>query len=307
MLVGVVFFLSTVLWKGYWMRSVGSLIVFLPGIFFVHSLEYIVVGIISVFFIYWSSISIAHEKESRVHFHFSKIIQTSSFLFIFGLSLLISSGYYVSLKSVSWEELVPRFRIGEEMTKVIFKIASTVNSSFATLAEGDATVDEFLLSIEQNQKDTGVPLEIPINDSQKNILKTHPEIQQFLNQNNSTLSSNARSEQIAQELFLDQGRKQIASMIGRPVSGNEKIAQVLSLALQNKVVTFLSGEKATQHIPSQAIPFFLSLLLFLTLLSFSSIIVPFCILVAHLLFAFFLWAGWIQMSTVMTEQERLEE
>lgn len=307
--LAVFFFLGTVTWSHLILRISGAVLIFLPGLFFVRNWEYIVAGIVATFFIFWSSLAIARETEECVHFHFFKSVRAGQFLFVVGLSLVISSGYYVFLKDAVWEELVPRFRIGEGMTGIIFKVAGTVNPSFAKLSEGSTTVDEFLLSFEQsglgeeNQSQAGLEKKVDSN----NTMNTFPQAGQYFNGQNPTLFSGMNQEQIAQNLFLESGREQVATLVGRPVAGNEKISDLFSLALQDKLITILSGGKTAQHIPSQAIPFFLSLLLFLTLLSIVSIFIPLCILGAKSIFTFLLWIKWLKKGTFAVEQEKLLE
>jgi len=296
------FSLGTIIWKRFPLQVMGEILVFLPGLLFIHSWEYVVVGILSLLCMYWSNVSVAQECEERTHFHFFKNVKAGSFLFVLGLSLLLSSGYYVFLKNVSWEEMVPRFRIGEEMTAVIFKIAGFTNPSFAQLSDGGMTVDEFLLSLEQNKQDMPVSSQA---NSQQDLLTAYPQMQQFLNGEALPISFGLKSPKAAEELFLDGGRAQIASLVGRPVMGSEKMSDVLSSAVQNKLIAFLRGENTTQHIPPQAIPFFLALLLFLTLLSLSSLLVPVCILVAQAIFWLARKSGWLSMNTLTVEQERL--
>ncbi len=305
-LLTIFFFLGTIIWSTTLMRIIGALLVFLPGILLIQAWEYVITGIVSVLCIYWSSVSIARERDERIRFHFFKSVQASSFLFFVGLSLLVSSGYYVSLKDASWEELVPRFHVGEEGTRIIFKIVGMVNPSFAKLSEGDMTVDEFLLNMEQDRQSSDVPTP-QTSMTEQDVLDAYREMSRSSTERESTLPFDIQSIKTAQEVFLDGGRKQIASLVGRPVSGNEKISDILSSALQNKLVTFLGGEKATGHISSTAIPFFLSFLVFLTLLSLSSIVAPLCILIAHGFFSLFLWAGWLSIGKVMIEQEKLAE
>ncbi|MFZ2187672.1 MAG: hypothetical protein WAV46_03570 [Candidatus Moraniibacteriota bacterium] len=303
--LAVFFFLGAVIWTTVFMRIAGAALVFLPGLFFIRSWEYGAVGMLSVACMYWGSAAIAREESESMRFHFYKSVRAGSFFFILGLSLLLASGYYVSLRDTSWEELVPRFRVGEEMTRIVFKMAGVVNPSFAQLSEGDMTVDEFLLSLSQKKQSDAPELQTNVNE--QDVLNAYPEMIQFLNGKNIPLTFVAQSPKVAEEIFLDGGRKQIASLVGRSIAGDEKISDVLSLALQNKLLTYLRGEKATQHMPSQAIPFFLALLLFLTLLSFASIVGPLCVLVAQSLFSLLLWVGWLGFGKVMVEQERLVE
>lgn len=270
------FFLGTAVWTKRSQRIAGAAVIFFPGIFFLHSWEYAIAGIFSAVFVFWSSTDIAREFTERVRFHFFKSVRTGKFFFVVGLTLSLSSGYYVFLQNASWEELVPRFRIGEEMTGAIFKVAGTINPSFAVLSEGDVTVDEFLLSLEQEKSGTILLLD-------------------------------ANQERIARELFLRSGREQIAGLAGRPVRGEEKISDMLSLALQHKLIALLRGGDTAQHIPSQAIPFFLALLLFFTLLSLLSLVGGLCILAAQLLFICSLRIGWLRLDTVTVEQQMLAE
>lgn len=275
-LLAAFFFLGTAVWPNIFLRMAGAALVFLPGLFFFRAWEYIAAIGISAALVFWSSMDIAEEFDERVRFHFFKSVRAGQFLFVAGLALALSSGYYVVLKDISWEELVPRFRIGEEMTNVIFKVAGSINPSFAMLSEGDATVDGFLLSLEQ---DRGGMMLIP----------------------------DADQKRLAQELFLSSGREQIATLAGRPVAGDEKMSDVLSLALQHKLIAFLRGGETTRHLPSQAIPFFLALLLFFTLLSLLSIVGILCVVAAQLLFRLSLFAGWLRMDTVAVEQQKLAE
>jgi len=297
-----IFFLGMIVWKRMFFQIMGAVFVFLPGLLFLRSLEYAIVGVISMMCLYWGSTSVAEECGERAHFHFFKNVKAGSFLFVLGLSLLLSGGYYTFLKNVSWEEMVPRFRIGEEMTGVLFKVAGLTNPSFAKLSNGGMTVDEFLQNLEQNRQDTPVSSQA---NSQQDLLTAYPQMQQFLNGEALPLSLGLKSPKTAEELFLDGGRAQIASLVGRPVMGSEKMSDVLSSAVQNKLIAFLRGENTTQHIPTQAIPFFLALLLFLTLLSFSSLLVPICVLVAQVIFLLAHKSGWLSMKTLMVEQETL--
>ncbi|OGI15556.1 MAG: hypothetical protein A2878_02835 [Candidatus Moranbacteria bacterium RIFCSPHIGHO2_01_FULL_54_31] len=291
-LLAACFFLGAVVWTNRSFSIAGAALVFLPGLLFLYSWEYAVAGAASAGLIFLSSLHIARESEERLRFHFFKNVRAGQFLFVLGFSLLLSGGYFVFLQDASWEELVPRFRIGEEMTVVIFKAASVVNPSFASLSEGDVTVDEFLLSLEKRKGQ----------DASEQAL---PQAAPGMNALDLGLLFDARQEQVAQALFLQAGREQIATLTGRPVAGEEKISDVLSLALQTKLIALLSGGKAAQHIPSQAIPFFLSLLLFLTLLTFVSLVAPLCILVAHGIFRLALWLGWLRLDTASVQQEKL--
>lgn len=295
-LLAVFFFLGTAVWRTPAFQGAGSVLLFIPGFFFIVAWEYVVVSVIAMGLVFWSATDITHEFKERLHFRFFRSIRAGQFFFVAGLALSLSGGYYVFLKQASWEELVPRFRVGEEMTAVIFKAASVINPSFSTLSNGDTTVDEFLLGLERSKSEETLLLEsgtISVTSSPMDI--------------GGTVVGNISGQQLADEMFLRSGREQIAGLAGRPVEGNEKISDILSIALQRKLIGFLGEQKTAEHIPSQAVPFFLALLLFFTLLPVLSILGLLCILVAQLLFVFSLWAGWLKVEGVSVEQERLVE
>ncbi|MDP3957660.1 MAG: hypothetical protein Q8Q10_04125 [bacterium] len=307
--LSVFFFLGTIAWSHMVLRITGAALIFLPGLLFIRSWEHIAAGIVATLFIFWSSASIARETKERVRFRFFKSARVGQFFFVLGLSLSISSGYYVFLKNASWEELVPRFRIGEEMTGIIFKVAGTINPSFAQLSEGGTTVDEFLLSLGQNKPeegtiDEGTSEKVMNEQAIENAL---PELSQYLTGKNASLFSDLDQGKIAEQLFLESGREQVATLVGRPVAGDEKISDILSLAVQNKLIVLLRGGDTAKQVPSQSVPFFLSLLIFLTLLSLASIVAPLYILGAELLFLLAIWLGWLKLGTFTVEQEKLEE
>lgn len=305
----VFFFLGTIAWSHMILRITGAALIFLPGLLFIRSWEHIAAGIVSTLFIFWSSVSIARETKERVRFRFFKSARVGQFFFVLGLSLSISGGYYVFLKNASWEELVPRFRIGEGMTEIIFNVAGTVNPSFAKLAEGETTVDEFLLSFGQNKLEAGT-IDQGIFEQMMNErpdVSAFPEMSRSLQGKDIGLFPVADQREIAEQLFLRSGREQVAALVGRPVAGDEKISDILSQALQNKLIVLLSGGKAAERIPSQAVPFFLSLLIFLTILSLVTLVAPVCILGAELLFLLAVWLKWLKIDTFVVEQEKLEE
>lgn len=308
-LLAMFFFLGAAVWTDAFLRIAGAALVFAPGFLFMQSWEYVAAGGAAAVFAFWSTMDIVQDFRERLRFRFFKSVRAGAFFFVVGLSLALSSGYYVFLQDASWEELVPRFRIGEEMTKIIFKAAGTLNPSFALLAEGDATVDEFLLSLEESRRaePPTLPSAAGTQENVRDISGISLEAMRYLKEQGIDFPLAEYQESVAQELFLRSGREQIAELAGRPVRGDEKISDILSLALQYKLIAFLRGGDTTEHVPSQAVPFFLSLLLFFTLLSLLSLLGLLCILGAQLLFILSLRIGWLKLGKITVEQERLIE
>ncbi len=306
--LSIFFFLGTVVWKTAPLQGIGATLVFAPGFFFIPAWEYVVVSVLSLALLFWSARSILSECTERFHFRFFRSVRTGQWLFIIGLALSLSGGYYVLLRQVSWEELVPRFRVGEEMTGIIFRTAALVYPSFAALTEGDATVDEFLLSFEENNFDNPSVVEHSSvrSGGAADTLEIAPEVMESLALSGDSLDV-PMSPETKKLLFLESGRKQVAELAGRPVQGDEKISAVLSVALQRKLIRFFEADQTTQHFPSQAVPFFLALLLFFTLLPLLSFLGILCILLAQVLFVVLLKLGWLALEHIPADQQKLAD
>lgn len=303
-LLSSLFLLGSVVWKRKTLRFLGSFLLFFPGIFyFSHSWEYLIACVLSFPLFVLGVSTTMREEEDRLRFHFFKNVRAGSFFFVLGFSLLISTSYYVSLQNVSWEEMVPRFRIGDGVTKILFKTVGVINPSFGQLSEEDMTVDDFLRTLDTHtEEDQHADVQ---NSTSRDMTFLSSEIDQFLKQKNLSFVSDTGQIKTEETLFLEGGRKQIASLAGRTVSGDEKISDVLSFTVQSKLIALINGRETLRHMPSQAIPFFLSLLLFLTLLSLSSVIVPICILFSWLLFFLCCKFNLLTLATAPVEQEYL--
>lgn len=290
-LLSICFLIGAVLWKQWDIRLMGVLLTVLPGLFFFSGWEYVLMSFVGSFILYRSSKNIALEEEKYVQFSFIRSVRSGSTSFLIGLVLLFSTSYYLFLRETVWEDLVPRFRVSQGVMNTIFKVAGVINPNLTQLAEGDTTVDEFLLDIEKKQKE---------NKSEESVVFTE-QIQDRESQNVSV------SSVIEQQFFLEQGRKQISQFVGRRVDGSEKIVDILSPIIQDKLTAFLQSEQVLSHISSQTASFLIALLLFVTLITFVSVLSPFYIFLAYLLFCIMVKAKLLVLETVIVEKQRLQE
>src|SRR6185369_2080265 len=151
-ILGTAFFLGTIIWRGFFFQIAAAFAIFLPSLLFTRTWIHVVCVILSMAFALLSMRSVEKETGERLRFHFIKNVRSGSFSFVFGLALSLSSVYYASIRNASWEELVPRFRIGEGTAAVIFKSVGYVYPEYKRLSEEGVTVDSFLESFEK--KDT---------------------------------------------------------------------------------------------------------------------------------------------------------
>jgi hypothetical protein len=105
--------------------------------------------------------------------------------------------------------------------------------------------------------------------------------------------------------FLRSGEDQISGLVGRAVSGNEKMADILSEVLNQKMFALLSAsDKGTM--PAQILPFFLTVLLFVTLVSVGAILIPIWVVSAAGVFFLLLATGAFRITRVPAEREVLQ-
>lgn len=300
--LGAFFLLGTVVWQRRMFQVLGAILVFLPGFFFIQTWSHVVGVFVAVLIVFSSTQAIASEMRDRIQFRFFRMVRTGSFTFILGLSLALSSAYFSSIERLSWEELVPRFNLGEGTASIVFKTVAYFYPSWKNLADEGLTVDGFLLSLPR--EDLSSSLSTPSVTVVMDGGKVSPELTAYLKQELASQLSTLGQEP-SEEMLLQAGREQIALLVGRDVSGNEKIADVFSSALQHKIVTVLSSEQTTSHVSPTIVPVVLAVLLFFTLLPLGSLVVGVWILGGLLLFRGAVWLGWLTMERVMVEQERL--
>ncbi len=301
-LLGTLFLFGTIIWQKRLFRWLGVFSVFLPGLFLVHTWSHIAVVLVAVLIVFSSVQAIQREIRDRIRFRFLHIVRSGSFTFILGLSLALSSAYFSSIERESWEELVPRFSLGEGTANIVFKTVAYFYPSWKNLADEDMTVDGFLLSLPQKEGSAFLPV------PNVTVVMKGGEVSQELTaylQQELASQMTTLGQAPGEEALLQAGREQIASLVGRDVSGSEKIADVFSLALQQKIVTVLSSEQTVQRVSPTIVPVVLAVLLFFTLLPLGSIIVGVWMLVAWLLFHGVLSLGWLKMGKVTVEQDIL--
>lgn len=301
-LLAALFFVGAIVWRQWLLQIAGVFSLIAPSLFFVHTWMHIALVAASILAILLGARAIQSEIYDRVHFRFFRMIRSGSVSFIFGLSLALSSAYFASIERESWEELVPRFNLGEGTASVVFKAVAYLYPSWKNLADEGMTVDGFLLSLPREGMVTNIPAPSVtiVTNGQESPTELAAYLKQELAMQMATLG-----QAPGEEVLLQTGRKQIASLVGRDVSGDEKIADVFSLALQQKIVTVLRSEETTRHVSPTIVPVVLAVLLFFTLLPLGSLAVSLWVFIGFLLFRVALAFGWIKIERQSVEQEVL--
>ncbi len=302
-LLGAMFLLGTVVWQKEPLQAISAFAVFLPSLFYIHTWYHTLFMFLASFLLFSSARSVQKEISDRVHFHFFRNVRAGSFTFVLGLSLVLSSAYFVSIHNKSWEELVPRFSVGEGTATAIIRVVVYLYPEWKNLADEGVTVDEFLLGLKKESPASGDGT-LENMPAETGETATSPILLEYLKQNVQG-DENVDKETLSRELTLRTGREQIALLVGRSVNGDEKIADVFSLAIQHKILTALSGERASRHLAPTIVPVILAVLLFFTLLPLGSVASLLWITFGFFLFRVSLFLGWVKLERVEREQEVL--
>lgn len=302
-LLGAAFLLGTVVWKERFSWVMAPVAAFIPSLLFVQTWYQIVAVCIAVLLCYWSIFSVRNEMIDRVRFRFSRSVSAGLFLFVLGLSIALSSAYFSTIQSESWEELVPRFSIGEGTATFFIKTVAYVYPEWKKLADEGMTVDGFLLTLKKEDNESQ---EVSFENLGKQIgidPAAMPVLVEYLRNNIATDTFDQGV--VSRELYLRSGREQIARLAGRSISGEEQIVDIFSSAIQHKIIMILSGEKAAKNLTPESVPLILTVLFFLTLLPVASVIGYLWIGFSFFFFQIALFFGWVQLDRVPRVQEIL--
>lgn len=300
--LGAAFLLGTVVWKERFSWVLAPIVVFIPSLIFVHTWYQVVSSSVAVLFCYWSIFSVRNEVVDRVRFRFSRNVSAGLFLFVLGLSIALSSAYFSSIRSESWEELVPRFSIGEGTAAFFIKTVAYVYPDWKKLADEGMTVDGFLLSLKKDDELQDASFE-ELGQQMGIDPAAMPVLVEYLRSNIATDTLDRGA--VSRELYLRSGREQMARLAGRSLSGEEQIVDIFSSAIQHKIIMILSGEKAAKHLTPESVPLILTLLFFLTLLPVASVVGYLWIGLSFFLFQLAIFFGWVKLDRVPRVQEIL--
>lgn len=301
--LGMSFFLGMVVWRTRAEQVTGIVLLLAPSLLLVHTWYHGIAVLLSGAALFSGIRSVQGEIDSRVRFHFFHNAQAGAFWFVFGCSLALSSMYFSSIRAESWEELVPRFSVGEGTASVLIRTVAYLFPQWQNLAHDGMTVDGFLQSLKPDENASVQSLPDTV-EGQLGGPVTSQALVDYLRQGTLT-ASGVDPAALSEELALRTGREQIALLVGRPVEGDEKIADVFSLAIQHKIIVALSGDQTAQHLSPTIVPVVLAFLLFLTLLPAGSLLAFLCIGVSYLLFQIALFFGWLRLEQVDRKQDVL--
>jgi hypothetical protein len=271
-------------------------VTFSPSVFFVFTIPQVLVFAGAVLLLHAGSRNIRKDLRSRMELSLYQSLKMGIFVFSVAIALIVSHGYYSVTRTASWEELVPRFSLGTGAGDTVLKISGFIYPELARVRERNLTIDEFLQDMQQEQfasKEGKV-------EAASAALGISPSSVAMQSIRESDI------EQLSMKASLDVARGEFGKLVGRTISGNEKTTDVFAEALRNKLLTFLSAGKAEKNIPEEALPAFLAVLVFFTVLSVAALLQGIWVIVATGLLRLAIAIGILSVMKVPAEREVLQ-
>ncbi|MFA9262117.1 MAG: hypothetical protein ACEQSB_02035 [Undibacterium sp.] len=268
-----VFALGAVLWQETVYRSLGSVFLYLPSLFFAPSLIHLGIIVFAALVTFIALIRIGREFGERTHVSIYRGVTVGFAQTIFALTLVVSSQYYQHVNTLSWDELVPSFDLAEGTGAWLLRTASKFSPSLAALQNRDLSVDSFL-----------------------------QEIKPVVMLENGNIVDRGVNEALRQAEVL-RSKTELSKLLGREVAGNENMNAVLSEVLRKKMIAFVSGSEKKTSLSVPFLPFILAILLFFTVYPLGSILGAGALSFAALVFSGLVRGRMIEVKLVPTERE----
>jgi hypothetical protein len=210
----------------------------------------------------------------------------------FALALVISGQYYFSVKDWPAQKLIPNFNFDGVTEAITPKILSAVSPTLPASVNGEMTVDQFIVQMQKNQLDQA-------GYSPEKLTKLPPEQRAAIQKQ---IDAETGGDQ---NTALEEGRKKFADLSKRPISGSEKLSDVLSEVINSKMNGYLNPGNISADTLPMAAPI-ATLILFLTVASLGWLLVIFLVPAAAGIFWILVRAKLVLISKVQTEVEIIE-
>lgn len=273
-LLFALFYLSIIIVKKAWVLQLMFLAVFLLTFLFVISFGNLVAVILAWLFSLWALVKIKKDLQLNVKVSLWKSIRAGSSLLLFAFSIMITSQYYFEIKDLSSERIIPQFNVGEMTGGMTSKFLSAMNPDFKNLDQDGLTVDQFILQAQKNQEQADDSLDFGVKGQ-------------------------------VDQMVLQEGRKKFSEIAGVTLAGNEKVSDVLSGVINQKINQYL-GSGLTGSAKSSPLAYIMAIALFLTVLPLGSFLNSFWILLVEFIFFILVKSKLVNIVKVPVEMEVIE-
>ncbi len=294
-------------------RIILELEIFLSLIFsfvFARSLFQLIFIALGFLLVSWACERIVRDMRLNIKLDLWKTIRMGSTLIVLGVGLVISSQYYFEIKDASVDKILPKVDMSGISDALIQKMLATANPNFKNIDNSGLTVDELVLEAQAAQSggSNGADQAVPLSTDQVNQMIDQQFGSNISNQERQTIIQEYQNKMkdaaaAEQKIVLDDGRQQISNIVGMPLTGNEKVADVISQFINNKIGEYFSPG-ADSNMP--LLPLIMALVLFLSVISLGSFLDIFWVLVCKFIFFIFVRLKLVEIKKVQAEVEVID-
>jgi len=218
------------------------------SLFFIFDFLHLLILGVCYLILTYSIHRIRKDLSLSIKIDFYKSIRVGIMFLIFAFGISISSHYFFQARVNNFKNAVPELNVSWLVEKIAPKIISSMNQDLQGIQEEGLTVDQW-------------------------ILETEKENIEMLSQ---------AGNKLGKDLILEGGRSQMKEFSGIDIRGDEKMSEVISQMVNEKISDFIITDYSDKKFP--AIPFAFTIILFLTLLSIGAFLYPFWIWIAEIIF-----------------------
>ena len=263
--------------------------------------------LLGALFFYLGAIRVRRDLKMNLRIDLWKSLRFGRIFFVLAVSMLITSQYYFEIKNRDPAEFVLELDFsGGVFDTAVSRIIPLVVPGLEIDDGEDITVDEFIIGTQRSTANsargaTDEEMEKMIVDqfgsdlspTEKEALKN-----QAIRKMDSAMAG-------SEELILKEGRRQFSEIVGMELSGDEKVSEVFSDMLNNKVNEFFGSEKYDSDQLS-FLPAAFAAILFLSVFSLGSFFSPVWMMLSWLVFFVLNRLKVIEVKKVPAEMEVIE-
>ncbi len=297
------FLIGFLLWKEKILALIGSILIVAP-ILLLGTNWGVLAGMFCVIgLLFWAARLVQKEQKERVVFSVTRSLLVAKHISVFALVLALSLGYFFSVQALSWNDLIPRFRLQTSTVTRLAQWLGVMQPELGELGKQEATVDDYLRSLNQKESRDGES-----GSSSSEFHELDDQLSQLRDQGIKVeFSGDALTslQEASEESALTMGREQLSEVAGRPVRGDEQIAAVFGEVLENKFFVIFQTSRLRERIPDRVLPLFAGALFFLTIWPIALLLFSLWSRVASLVFRLLRSAKWVIVRKQLVEQETI--
>lgn len=296
-------------------RHVSELLIaacYLMSLIFIFDLSRIAALILAILLFSLGLLRIRRDLDLNIKIDIGKSVYAGKAFIVASMAIMISSQYYSEVKFMDTDAFIPKFNLGEGSGSITSGILSAIDPRFRSVQDSSLTVDEFLIETQKDQADSedfsssmGNEIEQVIKESggdsltpeQKAAIRT--DMQSQIDGSKSAFSEASRA------LALREGRANFSEMAGVAVTGNEKMSEIFSEIVNNRMASYFRPVEG-DSMASAFLPLIFTLVLFLTIISLANFLWFFFPSLIGGIFRILVRFEAVRINRVMTEVEKIE-